>query len=233
MRVADLNWMQLASRPARDDRAVLPVGSTEQHAYLSLCTDSLLAERVAVEAAEPLGLPVFPVLPYGITPSFMAYPGTVTLSSEAFVRVVGEILDSLHASGFRRILIVNGHGGNTPLRGLAQGWSGAHPGARAKVHDWWNAPRTRAKVDAIDSVASHASWMENFPWTRIAGAAIPTARKPMTDLARLRQLDPVEVRETLGDGNFGGLYERADDEMAALWAVAVEETREQLERGWE
>ncbi|MEK7823588.1 MAG: creatininase family protein [Candidatus Eisenbacteria bacterium] len=51
MRVADLNWMQLASCLARDDRAVLPVGSTEQHAYLSLCTDDLLAERVAAAAA--------------------------------------------------------------------------------------------------------------------------------------------------------------------------------------
>ena len=76
--------MQLADQAARDDRAVLPVGSTEQHAYLSLCTDSTLAERVASEAAEPLGLPVFPVLPYGVTPSFMAYPGTVTLSTAAF-----------------------------------------------------------------------------------------------------------------------------------------------------
>lgn len=232
MRVADLNWMQLAACAERDDRAVFPVGSTEQHAYLSLCTDNLLAERVAVEAAEPLGLPVFPALPYGITPLFRAYPGTITLSSGAFVRVVGEILDGLHDSGFRRILIVNGHGGNMPLRKLAEGWAARHLGARAKVHDWWNAPRTRAKVDAIDAIASHASWMENFPWTRIAGVAMPSERKPMTDLARLRQLAPPEARETLGDGSFGGFYQRPDDELAALWAVAVEETRDQMESGW-
>jgi creatinine amidohydrolase len=233
MRVADLNWMQLASCLERDDRAVLPVGSTEQHAYLSLCTDDLLAERVAVEAAEPLGVPVFPVFPYGITPAFRAYPGTVTLSAEVFVRAVGEILDSLHAGGGRRILIVNGHGGNTPLRGLAREWTAAHAGTRVKVHDWWIGPRTRAKVQAIDPIASHASWMENFPWTRIAGVTMPAERKPMTDLERLRQLGPVEVRETLGDGNFGGFYQRADDELAALWTVAVEETREQIEAGWD
>jgi creatinine amidohydrolase len=101
------------------------------------------------------------------------------------------------------------------------------------VHDWWIAPRTRAKVQAIDPVASHASWMENFPWTRIAGVTMPTGRKPMTDLERLRLLGPVEVQETLGDGNFGGLYQRADAEMAELWTVAVEETREQLEGGWD
>ena len=48
---------------------------------LSLATDNLLAERVAVEAAEPLGIPVFPVMPYGITPVFRAYPGSISASS--------------------------------------------------------------------------------------------------------------------------------------------------------
>ena len=67
--------MQLEAYLERDDRIVLPLGSTEQHAYLSLETDNILAERVAVEAAEPLGVPVLPVLAYGLTPSFAAYPG--------------------------------------------------------------------------------------------------------------------------------------------------------------
>ena len=67
MRVRDLNWMQLEAYLGGDDRIVLPVGSTEQHAYLSLETDNILAERASVEAAEPLGVPVLPVLPYGVT----------------------------------------------------------------------------------------------------------------------------------------------------------------------
>jgi creatinine amidohydrolase len=232
MRVADLNWMQLASYFEHDDRAVLPVGSTEQHAYLSLSTDSILAERVAAEAADPLGLPVFPVMPYGITPAFRAYPGSVTLSARAFGLVVREILDGLHDSGARRILIVNGHGGNMPLRDLAAEWAKAHPGTRAKVHDWWKGPCARAKVDAIDPVASHASWMENFPWTRLPGIAVPAAQRPMVDLARVRALDPVALRAYLGDGNYGGLYQRSDEDMLALWHVAVEETRALLTGSW-
>src|SRR6266705_49445 len=67
MRVHDLNWMQLEAYLENDDRIVLPLGSTEQHAYLSLGTDNILAERIAVEAAEPLGVPVLPVLAYGLT----------------------------------------------------------------------------------------------------------------------------------------------------------------------
>ncbi len=62
MRVAEMNWMQLEALLREDDRAVLPLGSVEQHAFLSLATDAVLAERVAVEAAEPLGIPVFPLL---------------------------------------------------------------------------------------------------------------------------------------------------------------------------
>jgi len=233
MRIADLNWMQVASARERDDRALLPIGSTEQHAHLSLATDSTLAERVALEAARPLGLPVFPVLAYGITPSFMAYPGTVTLTSETFARAVGEILDGIAASGFRRILIVNGHGGNALLHDLATRWMADHPDRRVRVHDWWKAPRTWAKVRAIDPEASHASWMESFPWTRVAGASTPEERKPMVDPARWREQDPVTVREMLGDGSFGGLYRRADEELSELWAVAIEEVRAVLESGWE
>ena len=71
MRVRDLNWMQLEEYLRRDDRIVLPVGSTEQHAYLSLETDNIIAERLALEAAEPLGVPVLPVLAYGVTGFFM------------------------------------------------------------------------------------------------------------------------------------------------------------------
>jgi creatinine amidohydrolase len=59
MKIADMNWMQVAEYLKDDDRAVIPLGSTEQHAYLSLGTDAILSERVAVEAAEPLGVPVF------------------------------------------------------------------------------------------------------------------------------------------------------------------------------
>ena len=70
MRVRDLNWLQLEAYLERDDRIVLPLGSTEQHAYLSLETDNVLAERVAAEAAGPLGVPVLPAFAYGVTPGF-------------------------------------------------------------------------------------------------------------------------------------------------------------------
>ena len=169
MRVQDCNWMQLEEYLRGDDRIVLPFGSIEQHAYLSLGVDMILSERVAVEAAEPLGVPVMPSLPYGITPYFAAYPGSPTLSVETYQAVVRELLDSLHGQGFRRFVLVNGHGGNDPGGAAAEPWQRDRPDAQAVWHNWWNGPRTWEVVQSIDSDASHASWLENFPWTRLAG----------------------------------------------------------------
>src|SRR5438132_12268032 len=101
MRISDLNWMQVEEYLRRDNRAVIPLGSTEQHAYLSLGTDAILAERVAVEAAEPLGVPVFPALAYGITPYFLAFPGSVSLRVATYLAVVRGVLASLAGEGFK------------------------------------------------------------------------------------------------------------------------------------
>lgn len=232
MRIRDCNWMQIESYLKQDQRVILPIGSTEQHAYLSLCVDAILSEEVAVAAAEPLGVPVYPALPFGLSPYFMDFPGTVTLRVETYVAVIKDILDSLAQHGFTRILIVNGHGGNQPAASLAMQWLSDHPGVHIKFHNWWNAPKTWAKVKEIDPVASHASWMENFVQTRLPGVEQPRHQKPMVDLNRLRQLHFKEVRECLGDGNYGGDYEKPDAVMQGLWQVAVEETRDILAGPW-
>ena len=232
MRVSECNWQQIEAYLRNDDRAVLPLGSTEQHAQLSLSVDSILSERVAAEAAEPLGVPVFPVVSYGLTPYFIGYPGSITLRTETYVRLVRDILDGLHAQGFRRILICNGHGGNQPAGSLAIEWMADNPETAVKFHNWWAAPATMGKVQEIDPVASHASWMENFPWTRLAGVKQSTQQKPMIDLARMRLMSPKAVRDYLGDGNFGGYYERPDTDMQAIWDIAVKETRALIEGPW-
>jgi len=232
MKIKDMNWMQVEDYLKCDDRAVLPVGSTEQHAQLSLMVDCILSERVSIDAAEPLGVPVFPPVNYGITPYFRAFPGTISLRLETFVRVVRDILDSMADHGFKRIVIVNGHGGNSPAQTLSQEWMTDHPGIKVKFHNWYNAPKTWAKVKQIDPVASHASWMENFTWTRLPGVVAPSQQKPMIDYEKMRIVDAKGVRALLGDGNFGGYYERSDEEMDALWAVAVEETRTVIDSNW-
>ena len=101
-----------------------------------------------------------------------------------------------------------------------------------KFHNWWNAPATWKAVQAVDPVASHASWMENFPWTRLAGVEYPAHQKPMLDTSRLRAMAPTAVREYIGDGNFGGRYRQSDEAMLAIWRAAVAETRAIIDAGW-
>jgi creatinine amidohydrolase len=223
MRVRDLNWMQLEDYLERDDRIVLPLGSTEQHAYLSLETDNFLAERVAAEAAEPLGVPVLPVLAYGVTPRFAAYPGSPSISQETYVQLVTELVGSLQGQGFRRVLVVNGHGGNSFAAERVAGEG-------ARWHDWWRSQRIRGLVDEIDPEGSHASWMENFPWTRLAEVAFPEGHKAALDLVDVT--DPAEFRRQAGDGSFGGFYERPDEDMLRIWAAGVDEVRALLGSGW-
>ena len=232
MKIADMNWMQVEARLAHDRRAVVPMGSTEQHGYLSLSVDAILAERVALEAADPLGVPVYPVLSYGITPYFRAYPGSVSLRLDTYQRIVADILESLADAGFTQILFVNGHGGNSPGGSILQEWMNDHAGVAVKWHNWWNAPRTAAAVAAIDTDASHASWMENFAWTRLSNVDLPGGKKPMIDLGRMRVMDAAAVRAYLGDGNFGGAYQKPDDLMMQVWRAGVDETREAIEGPW-
>jgi creatinine amidohydrolase len=232
MRIADMNWMQVEAYLKGDDRCILPLGSTEQHAHLSLCVDAILAERVAVEAAAPSGVPVYPVMPYGLAPYFAAFPGSVSLKVETLLAVYRDLVASVVRAGFRRILIVNGHGGNAPVGALGLELMNEHPGTSIKFHSWWNAPRTWAKAQAIDTSGSHANWMENFPWTRLANIAAPQGPKAPVDFALMRASGPDAVRALLGDGSFGGDYQKPDDVMLELWASGVAEVREALDGPW-
>jgi creatinine amidohydrolase len=103
---------------ARDGGAlpVLTVGSVEQHSdHLPVDTDTLSAYRITFAAAERCQTPHVLVLPppsFGFSPHHRAWAGTITLSLDTFFGLVTDVADSLHRTGFKRLLIVNGHGGN-------------------------------------------------------------------------------------------------------------------------
>lgn len=232
MRIAEMNWMQVEKYLENDDRCVLPVGSVEQHAQLSLCVDAILSERVAVEAAEPLHVPVYPCMPFGLAPYFSAFPGSMSLRVETLLAVFRDLITSVHRSGFRRVLIVNGHGGNAPVAALAKELMLELPEMSIKYHPWWAGARVNEALDQIDPVGSHASWIENFPWTRLDTASAPDGEKALIDHDQLSMSNPQDAKEILGDGNFGGAWQKPDEVMLAIWKVGVEETRAKLEGPW-
>ena len=234
MRIFDRNWMQIASYLETDDRIVLPVGSTEQHGYLSLGTDALLAERVSVEAAEPLGVPVLPVLPFGMAPYFTQYPGSMSLRITTYLEVIRDLLDCLAGQGFRRIAVVNGHGGNAPVAGLIREWIGQPREHRVQVlfHSWYHAPQTAAAASKFDEDQFHGAWVENFAWTRVDGVEVPSGSKPVIPRSVVNNVTATEMKALSEDGSLGGAYGRSDEDMQVVWNAGVSEVRELLETGW-
>jgi creatinine amidohydrolase len=234
VRVFDSNWMQIAKYLEHDDRIVLPIGSTEQHGYLSLGTDALLAERVSVEAAAPLGVPVLPVLPFGMAPYFAEYPGSMSLRITTYIEVIRDLLDGLASQGFRRIAIINGHGGNAPVAGLIREWISQPRSQRVQVlfHSWYNAPQTAATASQFDEDQFHGAWVENFAWTRVDGVEIPTGSKPILSRLLVNNATAKEMKVLSVDGSLGGAYQRSDEDMQVVWNAGVEEVRDLLENGW-
>jgi len=99
---------------------VFPVGALEQHGpHLPVGTDDYLVENVArqaaAKAADRIPVLVAPTLPFGSSHHHLPFGGTMSVSTETYYRVVRELTESLLIDGFRRIFILNGHGGNHEL----------------------------------------------------------------------------------------------------------------------
>jgi creatinine amidohydrolase len=111
-----MNMDEVGEAAAGGAVAVLPVGATEQHgAHLATGTDTLLADHVAAAAAERTGDVVLPALPYGCSLGHTdRWPGTLSLHPGTMLAVVVEVGRWAHASGFRKLVIVNGHATNGP-----------------------------------------------------------------------------------------------------------------------
>jgi creatinine amidohydrolase len=192
----------------RDNRIILVLGATEQHAYLSVMTDVLITNQIAQAVAQRTGILIAPSLPFGISGQFSDFPGTISLSQLTFDAVVMEVIESLLHQGFRRFLIINGHDSNRPpqrLRDLEMDGL-----LRVAWFDWWHSAAARHHEDTYGLRIDHANWSENYAFTRIHEC--PSEPKPLVNL----DVDSISLRDSLGDGSFGGLYEVAPEVMQTL-----------------
>lgn len=121
--LAGMSTTDIAAMPKESTVVVQPIGAVEQHGpHLPVVTDALVAEWVAGRAAElaPAGqAAVLPPLSYGKSNEHGGWPGTVTLSAETLLAVCKDVGRSLAATGFTRLVFVNGHGGNPGLLEVA------------------------------------------------------------------------------------------------------------------
>ena len=113
-----LTWPEAQERFKKVDIALLPVGSIEQHgAHLPLDTDSFdaefLAHEVAAACSEPKPL-VLPLIPYGVSYHHEDFSGTISISPKTLSSIIHEVGLSIARHGINKLVIINGHGGNTP-----------------------------------------------------------------------------------------------------------------------
>jgi creatinine amidohydrolase len=113
-----LTWAEMNDAIAARKLVVLPTGSTEQHGrHLPLDVDLFLCESVCLEVGRraPEKVLVLPAIPYGLNLHHIDFPGTIHVEPETFIAFCLDVAKSVAYHGFEKILIVNGHGSNTPL----------------------------------------------------------------------------------------------------------------------
>ncbi|MBT7617632.1 MAG: creatininase family protein [Calditrichaeota bacterium] len=173
--LADLSWKEAGEYLERDDRVILPIGAVEEHGpHLGLGTDCIEAEAMAHRISEATGVVAAPTLNYGLTLMTMGFPGNLSLSPKTLICVVEDILRSMHTHGFKRVLIVNGHGGNTAaIRCAAEALAIDLPDLSLKLVEWWKeAEVNQVIMDTMSVKGTHASFSETALMLHIRPGAV-------------------------------------------------------------
>jgi creatinine amidohydrolase len=165
--LSELSWPE-AEAAARDGAVVVvPTGAHEQHGHhLPLGTDTMLVTAVTHRAIDQVrtNVPVLytPTLWLGFSPHHMDFPGTISLPTTTYLAVVADVCRSLWQHGFRRLILINGHGGNTsPLRTIVMDLR-AREDIRAAVLSYWDlaAPFIKTWRRSEEGGINHACEME-------------------------------------------------------------------------
>lgn len=219
MRFEDLNWFEVESYLKQDDRLILVIGSCEQHAYLSILTDVKIPAALADAASELSGVLVAPALNFGSSPYFLAYPGTLSLRVSTLLDAVEDLVRSAYGQGFRRILILNGHGGNDAARGRLFEIASQLPELQLAWYAWWQAHSVQEVAQKHGIKPAHANWLEAFRFTQVS--ELPKGEKLPPNVPGI--MGAAQAREVYGDGSFGGSYEVDPAIMEEIFAAALQD----------
>jgi creatinine amidohydrolase len=138
--LTDVNWMEFKELvPARIDTVLVPTGTLEPHGVINNGADVTAPVALARAIAPKVNAMVAPVIPYGVTGSMDAYPGSFSISEAAYRAYVKDVLAGLAKTGFRTIVVVNGHGGpQTAVLNDVAREVGQEKKVRTLVVNWWS-----------------------------------------------------------------------------------------------
>jgi len=225
MRLEDLNWMDVERYLEQDDRLILILGACEQHAYLSLLTDIKIPLALADSASTQTGVLVAPPLNFGISPYFLDYPGTLSFSVKTMISAAEDIVRSAYQQGFRRILLLNGHGGNAPVRHHLNEVNNDLVDLKLNWYDWWSSHSIETVAQKHNIKPAHANWLEAFSFTIVGEVPEGSKAPPKVSSAII---DAKTSREVYGDGSFGGPYRVDDGIMQEILQAALDDVLQML-----
>jgi len=225
MRIEEMNWMDVEAYLKHDDRLMLVAGACEQHGYLSLLADVKIPQALADAASKQSGVLVAPPMNYGSSPYFLAYPGTFSLRLSTLLDEGEDILRSAYGQGFKRVLVLNGHGGNNGLKIRLAEIANQLPSLQVQWYAWWMAHSVEEVALRHEIKPGHANWLEAFPFTIVAD--LPenekTPPKVPSDI-----MDAESARKVYGDGSFGGRYSMPEETMAEIFEAALQDVLQLL-----
>ncbi len=204
MLLADLSWDEAKEYLEHDDRLIFPMGATEQHGrHLGLGCDHQIADAIAQATGERTSVLVAPVLAYGMSLHHMQFAGTLSLKPATLAAALEDIFRTAYAHGFRRVLIVNGHGGNEPsIASALQILTNELEDLRVKAYSWWT---EREILEMVDQAMGPQRGTHSSPGET---AFLQAARPQAVKLERAAKRDaPVErSREFLNSRRFAEKY---------------------------
>jgi creatinine amidohydrolase len=176
-RIDELNWEQFRDLvPRTTDLVLVPVGTIEAHGAIPLGTDTLIPEALANDLAGKLDALIAPAVAYGVTNSLLPYPGSTTVSSATFRAYLFEAAAGLVDAGFRRIVLLNGHGGQSDevAEVVARLWNEKR--AYAVAIEWWGLAEQASASIYPGVVSGHAGVEETAMVLAIAPDTIDGKR---------------------------------------------------------
>ncbi len=225
MRLEDLNWMDVEEYLKHDDRLMIVIGSCEQHGYLSLLTDVRIPQAFSDAASQRTGIPVAPAVNFGVAPYFLAYPGTLSLRIETLMYLLEDIIRSAAGSGFKRILVVNGHGGNNGASTHLAQLANSLPEIQISWYSWWESHSVEAVCVNHGLTMEHGGWGEAFNFTRVTD--LPSDPKPPVKIKGMP--NATQTRQICGDGMLGGPYQVDETIMTEVFQAALDDILHLLE----
>jgi creatinine amidohydrolase len=159
--LSDINWMEFKEAvPSKINTVILPTGTLEPHGVVNNGADITAPVAIARRIARDVNALVAPISPYGITGSMDAYPGAFSISETAYRAYVRDVMAGLAKTGFRNIIVINGHGGpQTAVLNSVAMEVGQDKRVRTLVINWWSYA-SDVTLSVFGEDGGHAGWNE-------------------------------------------------------------------------